>query len=163
MENISCVRALLHVYIHVDRKQGKNTPNGATVKDRERSNAMKNAKTAPAMQRRFERLKAGLLKLGPVAQGSILARTLERPDPAAPGRKRRLGPYYQWTRKIGGRTVNVNLSPAQAKVFGRAIAQHRRLEAILDRMRELSLEILEASTEWVKKRKSRTSKDLALS
>ena len=124
---------------------------------------MKSAKTGPAMQRQFERLKAGLLKLGPLAQGSILARTLERSDPAAPGRRRRLGPYYQWTRKIGGRTVNVNLSPAQARAFGRAIAQHRRLETILDRMRELSLKMLEASTEGVKKRKSRKTKDLTLS
>ena len=124
---------------------------------------MKSAKTTPAMQRQFERLKAGLLKLGPVAQGSILARTLQRPDTAAPGGVRRLGPYYQWTRKIGGRTLNVNLSPAQARAFGQAIAQHRRLEAILDRMRALSLKILEGSTEGVKKRKPRKSKDLALS
>ncbi len=120
-------------------------------------------KKIEALRRKFERIKAGLARLGPVAQGSILERTLERPDPRRPGRTRRMGPYYQWTRKIGGRTVNVNLSVAQAKVFGRAIAQHRRLESILDQMRELSLKILEASAEGVKKRKPRKSNDAPLS
>jgi hypothetical protein len=124
---------------------------------------MAGAKTLAGIRKEYERLKGELLKLGPVVQGSILARTLEREDPVAPGGRRRLGPYYQWTRKIGGRTVNVNLSPEQAKVFGRAIAQHRRLETVLDRMRELSLKMLEASTEGVKKRKPRKINDLALS
>ena len=124
---------------------------------------MGRVKSAEAMLVEYERLKAGVLKLGPVVQGSILARTLTRPDPRAPDGTRRLGPYYQWTRKVGGRTVNVNLSPAQAQAFGRAIAQHRRLEAILEAMRELSLKMLEATTEGVKKRKPRKLKDAALS
>lgn len=124
---------------------------------------MAGLKTREALEEEYERLKGRLLKLGPVVQGSILARTLVREDPRAPGGTRQLGPYYQWTRKIEGRTVNVNLSPEQAKTFGRAIAQHRRLEAVLERMRELSLKILEISTEGVKKRKSRKSKELALS
>ena len=124
---------------------------------------MAGTKTVEAMRKEFERLKGRLQMLEPVLQGSILARTIAKKDPRAPEGMRQLGPYYQWTRKIGGRTVNVNLSPAQAKVFGRAIAQHRRLEAILDRMRELSLTILEATTEGVKKRKPRKTNDLALS
>jgi Family of unknown function (DUF6788) len=120
-------------------------------------------KSSQTMRRQYARLKGRLLTLGPILQGSILPRTIARRDPRAPGRKRQYGPYYQWTRKIGGRTINVNLSPAQAKAFGRAIAQHRRLEAILDRMRQLSLKMLEASTEGVKKRKPRKFNDLALS
>ena len=120
-------------------------------------------KTMERMEKEYARLKGRLGAVGPVLQGSILARTVAREDPRAPGRMRPLGPYYQWTRKIGGRTVNVNLSPEQAKVFGRAIAQHRRLEALLERMREVSLKMLEASTEGVKKRKSRKTNDLALS
>jgi hypothetical protein len=124
---------------------------------------MGRAKSVEALMADYERLKGGVLKLGPVVQGSILARTLARQDPRAPGGTRRLGPYYQWTRKIGGHTVNVNLSPAQAKVFSRAIAQQRRLEAILEAMRELSLKMLEATTDGVKKRKPRKSKDSALS
>lgn len=124
---------------------------------------MAGTKTIEGMKKEFERLKGRLLLLGPLVQGSILARTLVRENPEAPGQPRQLGPYYQWTRKIGGRTVNVNLSPSQAKAFGRAIAQHRRLEAVLDRMRALSLRMLETSTVGVKKRKSRNTNDLALS
>jgi hypothetical protein len=115
------------------------------------------------MRRQYERIKTRLLTLGPVLQGSILPRTIARRDPRAPGRRRPYGPYYQWTRKLGGRTINVNLSAAQAQDFGRAIARHRRLEATLDRMRQLSLKMLEASTEGVKKRKPRKTKPLALS
>jgi hypothetical protein len=124
---------------------------------------MAGAKTMEGMRKQFGRLTERLRELGPVLQGSILARTLEREDPRAPGKMRRLGPYYQWTRKIGGKTVNVNLTAAQAKVFGRAIGQHRRLENILDRMRALSLNMLETSTVGVKKRKPRKTNDLALS
>jgi hypothetical protein len=124
---------------------------------------MAGAKTMEAMREEFERLKGRLRVSGPVLQGSILARALEREDPRAPGRMRQYGPYYQWTRKISGRTVNVNLSAAQAKVFGRAIARHRRLEELLERMRVLSLNMLEISTVGVRKRKSRKTNDLALS
>ena len=124
---------------------------------------MAKTKTVAGMRKEFERLKGRLRVLGPVLQGSILARTLAREDPRAPGGMRQLGPYYQWTRKIGGRTVNVNLSPAQAKVFARAIARHRRLENLLERMRELSLKMLETSTVGVKKRKPRKTNDLTLS
>jgi len=124
---------------------------------------MARTKTIKALEKEFERLKGRLLKLGPLVQGSILARRLVREDPEAPGQLRQLGPYYQWTRKIGGRTVNVNLSPAQAKAFGQAIGQHRRLEAVLDRMRALSLKMLQTSTVGVKKRKPRKTNDLALS
>ena len=124
---------------------------------------MAGAKTVAAMRGQYEQLKTRLRRLGPILQGSILPRTLVREDPRAPGRIRRLGPYYQWTRKIGGRTVNVNLSPTQANVFGRAIGRHRRLEVLLERMRVLSLKMLEASTEGVRKRKPRKSKGLALS
>jgi len=111
----------------------------------------------------YERVKAEVLKLGPVVQGSILARTLAREDPRRPGQMRQYGPYYQWTRKLDGRTVNVNLTAAQAKTYGRAIAQHRRLEALLERLRKLSLKMLEASTEGVKKRKPRKNNDPRLS
>lgn len=124
---------------------------------------MAKAKTMAGMREEFERLKGRLWALGPVLQGSILARALTREDPRAPGKTRQYGPYYQWTRKIGGRTVNVNLSPAQAKVFARAIARQRRLEELLERMRVLSLKMLESSTVGVRKRKSKKTNDLALS
>ena len=124
---------------------------------------MGSEESAQARRRRYERLKTRLLALGPVLQGSILPRMIVRKDPDAPAGRRLYGPYYQWTRKIGGRTINVNLTAAQAKTFGRAIVQHRRMEAILDQMRALSLKTLKISTPGVKKRKPRKSNGAALS
>ena len=43
-----------------------------------------------------------------------------------------------WTRKVGGKTVTVALSPQQFRTFRRAINANRRLERTLKSMRELS-------------------------
>lgn len=119
-----------------------------------RENAM-NRREATPMERRYARLAARLARLGPVLQGSIAERTIVRPDPGAPGKEKAYGPYYQWTFKRQGRTVTVNLSASQAKAYQRAIDRNRELEETVAEMRALSLEILEARTRGVKKRKSR--------
>lgn len=115
---------------------------------------MEKRETAPA-ERRYARLAARLARLGPVLQGSIAERTIVRPDPGAPGKEKAYGPYHQWTFKRQGRTVTVNLSAGQAKIYQRAIERNREMEETLAEMRALSLEILEARTKGVKKRKSR--------
>ena len=79
------------------------------------------------LQRRHERLKRSLLSLGPVLQGTILPRVIQRPDPDRPQQTRTYGPYYQWTRKAAGRTVIQNLTPVQAKTYACAIREHRKL------------------------------------
>ena len=106
------------------------------------------------LRRRYDRLAARLGKIGLVLQGTITRRTIEREDPNAPGRQKTYGPYYQWTRKQRGKTVTVNLTASQAKVYQRAIDNHRKMEEILQKMRVLSLQICEATTKSVKKRKS---------
>lgn len=93
-------------------------------------------------------------KLDLILQGTIAERIIVRPDPRAPGRKKNYGPYYQWTWKSAGKTVTVNLTPAQAKAYQRAITTHRKMDSIVNEMRTLSLTILEATTVGVKKRKS---------
>jgi hypothetical protein len=117
---------------------------------------MKKHDSPNSMKRGYARLCTRLAKLGPVLQGTITERTLSRDDPQHPGQQKAYGPYYQWTFKRHGKTVTVNLAPRQAKVYQRAIAQHRALEEIIEQMRTLSLEILEHTTQGVKKRKSRT-------
>ena len=84
------------------------------------------------LQRRHQRLKRSLLNLGPTLQGSILRRVIQRPDPERPQRTKDYGPYYQWTRKVEGRTAIQNLTASQAKVFQRAIRENRKLENTLD-------------------------------
>ena len=107
------------------------------------------------LERRYAKAKSALLSLGLVAQGSILCRTIRREDPANPSRMKDYGPYYQWTRKREGKTTIQNLSASQFKAYAKAIKEHRRLEGVLGKMREISLKVLELTTDSVAKRKGR--------
>jgi hypothetical protein len=124
--------------------------------DKER--AMRETKKVERMKTRYRRLAERLGRLDLVLQGTITERTIVRDDPKRPGGKRDYGPYYQWTWKKKGKTVTVNLSKSQSKVYQNAIDNHRNLEAILNELRSLSLAILEATTEGVKKRKDRSER-----
>jgi len=106
------------------------------------------------LKKRYERLGARLAKLGPIAQGTITERTITKNDPKKPGSFRTIGPYYQWTFKRDAKTVTVNLSAEQVKPFQRAIDNNRKLETILTQMREISRQILEATTQGVQRRKT---------
>ena len=109
--------------------------------------------TLTQMERRYQRLAARLAKLQVMVQGTITERTIERDIDAVSGEKKVYGPYYQWTFKDKGKTVTVNLSPNQAKEYQRAIDEHRKMESIVEEMRQLSRKILEMKTVGVKKRK----------
>ena len=54
-------------------------------------------------------------------------------DPAA-----RHGPYYEWGRMRGGKLVQSTITPAQAKLLERAIANHQRAKALLGEWEQLS-------------------------
>ena len=108
------------------------------------------------LQRRLEDLKRSILDLSLPIQGSILKRTIRRQDPARPGKTKAYGPYYQWTRKIAGRTTIQNLTAAQAKTYSRAIRENHRLERIVADMRTTSLRLLELTTPGVVRRRRRT-------
>ena len=111
-------------------------------------------KQADRLRKRYERLAARLAALDPIVQGTITERTITKRDPGNPHTPRTIGPYYQWTFKRDAKTVTVNLSAAQVKPFQRAIDNNRRLETILTQMRELSCQILEATTRGVQRRKT---------
>jgi hypothetical protein len=117
---------------------------------------MKKRLTPDALRRRHERLRTRLAKLGWVLQGTITQRYDRRVPPGQAPR----GPYPQWTVKRHGKTVTVNLTPAQAKVYQRAIVENRRLEALLAELRALSRQFLDATTPAVKRRKSQDNGEL---
>src|ERR1700690_4521631 len=54
-------------------------------------------------------------------------------DPA-----QRHGPYFEWTYKVNGKTVNVKLSPQAAPLYLAATKQNRKLKVLLARMERLS-------------------------
>lgn len=100
------------------------------------------------LRRRFRRLAKELENVGWILHGTVRPRLLRT-------NRKTLGPYYQWTFKDAGKTVTVNLSRAQLKPWQRAIRQQRKLERLLDTMRQISRDFLEATTQGVKKRKPR--------
>jgi hypothetical protein len=51
------------------------------------------------------------------------------------------GPYYQWTRKVRGRTVTVRLRPESAQRITEWIDNGRQLDKVLAKMEVLSLRI----------------------
>lgn len=87
---------------------------------------------------------------GYVLQGSLVRRYLRWSNAGA---KKTYGPYYLWTRKIGGRTVTKALSAQQAKLIGEALQNNRTLESQLAELRNLSEHIIFAISCGVPKRK----------
>ena len=101
------------------------------------------------LRRDYQRLSRQLAVIEWICQGSVIKRTYQRP--ARNGLKT-YGPYYSWTRKVANKTVTVALSLAQYHAMQFAIAKHRRMEGILDRMRRLSEKVIFGTTIGVLKR-----------
>ena len=76
-----------------------------------------------ALRKRFESCKTQILALDWVTQGSL--------SQSPQGN-------WRWTRKVKAKTVTVALSDQQAELFRRAIDDHRKLEKLIDQMRDLS-------------------------
>ncbi len=103
------------------------------------------------LKRRYARLSTRLAKTGSILKGTITERLIEK---RKDGQTTTIGPYYQWTFKRHGKTVTVNLSASQAKQFQKAIDNNKVVEETLREMRDLSRQILEATTKGVIRRKT---------
>src|SRR5229473_8699080 len=77
----------------------------------------------------YGRLQERLAQTGWVALGSVLERKV-------PGQG---GPRYQWSRRVEGKTVTVALSQEQFGWLKAAIANQRKVEALLSQMHQLTL------------------------
>lgn len=53
------------------------------------------------------------------------------------------GPYYQWTRKVGGRTKTVRLKPDEAAVLSAWIESRQRLEKVIAKWEAVGIEAVE--------------------
>jgi hypothetical protein len=58
------------------------------------------------------------------------------------------GPYYQWTRKVAGKTETRLLSPAQMERYASWFENARRLRTLTNELEALSLEIAESAEDW---------------
>ena len=94
-----------------------------------------------AAAQRFRQAQQELHQLDFFLKGTVLKRMMKcgqsncacHRDPS-----QRHGPYFEWTYKVKGKTVNVKLSPQAAPLYQAATKQHRKLKAALARMERLS-------------------------
>jgi hypothetical protein len=97
-------------------------------------------------QTRYDALKRAVLPLGPIRRGSLVRRFMPCGKPgcccqASPPELH--GPYYQWTRKVRGKTVTVRLTREEARLVEEWISTGRQLEKIVTQMEAVSLRITE--------------------
>jgi len=95
----------------------------------------------PASAQRFRQAQQELQQLDYFFKGTVLKRMMKCGQPQCACHRdpsRRHGPYFEWTYKANGKTVNVKLSPHAAPLYLAATRQHRKLKAILARMERLS-------------------------
>lgn len=92
-------------------------------------------------ERRYRELLGELAAIGFIRSGSLAARYNYcgkancrcHGDPPQPH-----GPYFQWTAKVDGKTVNRRLTARQAELYQEWIANDRHLRAIVDQMRDVA-------------------------
>ena len=90
---------------------------------------------------RFRQARQELLQLEYFLKGTVLKRMMKCGHPNCACHRdasQRHGPYFEWTYKVKGKTVNVKLSPPAAPLYQAATKQHRKLKAALARMERLS-------------------------
>lgn len=97
-------------------------------------------------ERRYRELLSELTTIGYIRSGSLAPRYnyCGKPncrchgDPPQPH-----GPYYQWTAKVNGKTVNRRLTAREAEIYQQWINNDRRLRAIIDQLRAVATEATE--------------------
>ena len=94
------------------------------------------------LARDYRQLQVTLSRIGYFRRGTLLKRFMPcgKPGCACQATPPRLhGPYYQWTRKVNGKTVTVRLSAEQAEMLEGWIATGRELDRTVAEMERLSL------------------------
>ena len=106
---------------------------------------LQQTETVDRYAQRFRELKREFQQLEYFCKGTVLKRMVKcgkaacacRDDPT-----KRHGPYFEWTYKAKGKTVNVKLTPEAAPAYRAASQQYRKLKSLLNRLERLSRPIL---------------------
>ncbi len=109
------------------------------------------AEPSPADRRALAAIAGRLAQAGFALPGTLTDRTIRCGKPAcrcARDPARLHGPYHQWTRKIDGKTVTVNLTDEQAARYQPWFANAQALRALLSELEELSLRIASQAEGW---------------
>jgi hypothetical protein len=99
---------------------------------------------AAALQRsaqHFQQFKQEFQRLEYFCKGTVLRRMVRCGRPQCACRRdpaQRHGPYFEWTYKAKGTTVNVKLTAHSARIYQAATQQYKKLKALLKRLERLS-------------------------
>lgn len=99
------------------------------------------------LRQQFNQLKRRLAKTSFICTGSLMSlyRRCGKPYCACQKDQKSLhGPYTVWTRKVQAKTVTRTLHTKQADLCRRSIQNMREVEAIIERMKELSVIYIES-------------------
>lgn len=92
-------------------------------------------------EHRYRELARQLAEIGYIASGSLAERYTRcgKPNCACEADPPKLhGPYWHWTAKVDGKTVNRRLSEREAALYNEWIENDRRARALLAKMREVA-------------------------
>jgi len=105
------------------------------------------AKKLARLRRDYEAAKAQIQALGYVIPGTVQRRQYRcgKPNCRCVTEGILHGPYHQWTRKIGGKTVNLNLDHRSARQVQEWIQNNRKLRKLCHRLEKISLAVLQTS------------------
>lgn len=95
---------------------------------------------------RYEALKRDLADVALIRRGSLVRRLMPcgKPGCRCQARPPQLhGPYYQWTRKVRGKTITVRVSEDEAKLLEQWIGNGRKLDKIVGEMERVSYRLTE--------------------
>ena len=104
---------------------------------------------SPAQRAARDRITAGLAAPGFALPGTLTVRTYACGKPkcrchADPPRLH--GPYAEWTRKIGGKTITRRLTPDELAEYEPLFDNAKKLRLLLAELQDLTLEIIEADS-----------------
>jgi hypothetical protein len=97
-------------------------------------------------RRRYEELLKEIGETGYIASGSLAPRynRCGKPNCRCHADPPQLhGPYWHWTAKVDGKTVNRRLTDAEAEIYQQWIANDRRLRKLVDELRDVAHEAIE--------------------
>src|SRR5579863_3631223 len=101
----------------------------------------------PAQREALSQITAGLAAAGLALPGTLTVRSYAcgkqncrcHADPP-----RLHGPYAEWTRKIGGKTITRRLTPAELADYQPLFDNARKLRALIAELQDLTLDIIQA-------------------
>jgi len=104
--------------------------------------------------RQYKKLKQSLVKLGYVCPGSVVERYMpcgKSTCHCAADLKNLHGPYYEWSRKVRGKTVTVRLSQEAAGLYREFTKNGRICKKLFSQMQMISIRVAKAMAEEMEK------------